>query len=229
MLTNSKKFAALLFAFGLTAAACGSTAEELAETGEDLTDEVADVVAGDDAMEDDAMEDDDAETETSGDDAMEDDAMEDEDDNSASDIPATVVDIATSSDDFSILVTALGEAGLVETLQGDGPFTVFAPTNDAFETLLENGNITAEQLLAVEDLGDVLTYHVVSGNVLAEDAIALAGESVGAISGDRISIDVLDDMVVLNGESVVITADLVAGNGVVHVIDSVLLASDSSN
>ena len=155
-------------------------------------------------------------------DAMEDDADAMEDDADASDIPATVVDIAASSPDFSILVTALDEAQLLDTLEADGPFTVFAPTNDAFEALLATGNITEEQLLGVSDLGEILTTHVVPGEILAEDAIAADGTSIESVSGAMIDIDVVDGVVVINGTAMVIAADLTAGNGVVHVIDGIL-------
>ena len=135
---------------------------------------------------------------------------------------ATVVDVALSSDDFSILVAALTEADLVATLQGDGPFTVFAPTNAAFEQALSDLGLTAEELLARPDLADILTYHVVPGKVLAADAIAADGTEVATVNGDTIEISVVDGKVMIDGATVT-SADLVAGNGVVHVIDSVIL------
>lgn len=142
--------------------------------------------------------------------------------------PDTVVDIAAGNEDFSILVQALQTAGLVETLQGEGPFTVFAPTNAAFEALLEELGITAEDLLARDDLGAILTYHVVPGNLLAEDVIAAVqgadGEAmVETVNGAAVSVTIDEGNVFLNGSSQVVTTDLVAGNGVVHVIDTVLL------
>ncbi len=149
------------------------------------------------------------------DDAMEDDAMEE-------DVPATVVDIATSSDDFSTLVAAVTEAGLVETLQGDGPFTVFAPTNAAFEQALADLGLTAEELLASEDLAGILTYHVVPGTIMAADAIAADGTEIETVNGDTLAVSVVDGSVMVDGATVT-TADLVAGNGVVHVIDAVVL------
>jgi len=153
-------------------------------------------------------------TEVAEDEAMEDDA----------ELPATVIDIATSSDDFSTLVAAVTEAELVETLQGQGPFTVFAPTNAAFEQALADLGLTAEELLASPDLSGILTYHVVAGKIFAADAIAADGTEIETVNGDTISVSVVDGMVMIDGATVT-TADLEAGNGVVHVIDSVILPS----
>ena len=200
MSTLSKRFAALLIALAMTAVACGDDTET---TVNDAADAAADAME-DEAMEDEAMEDD----------ALEDDAM--------ADLPATVVDIAASSDDFSTLVAAVTEAELVETLQGEGPFTVFAPTNAAFEQALADLGLTADELLASEDLAGILTYHVVAGKIMAADAIAADGTEVATVNGDTIEVSVVDGSVMIDGATVV-TADLEAGNGVVHVIDSVIL------
>ena len=151
--------------------------------------------------------------------AMEDDAMEDD---AMADLPATVVDIAASSDDFSTLVAAVTEAELVETLQGEGPFTVFAPTNAAFEQALADLGLTAEELLASPDLSGILTYHVVAGKIMAADAIAADGTEVATVNGDTIEVSGVDGNVMIDGATVT-TADLEAGNGVVHVIDAVIL------
>ena len=239
MKTNTKKTAALLLAFGLTAAACSSGADDLVDGATDAAGDVAgdveDVLIGDDdAMEDEyeAMEDEAEEADDADEAAHADDDGTGLDIEPASDIPATVVEIALASEDFSTLVTALTEADLVETLQGDGPFTVFAPTNDAFDAVLTGADVTIEELLATSDLADTLTYHVVAGNVFAEDAIAADGTAVETLSGDSIDISVVNGFVVLNDSATVITADLAAGNGVVHIIDTVLTpltagASDS--
>ncbi|NNC81629.1 MAG: fasciclin domain-containing protein [Acidimicrobiales bacterium] len=152
-------------------------------------------------------------------DAPETEAMEDE---AMADLPATVVDIATSSDDFSTLVAAVTEAGLVETLQGEGPFTVFAPTNAAFEQALADLGLTAEELLASPDLGGILTYHVVAGKIDAAAAIAADGTEVETVNGDTIMVSVVDGNVMVDGATVT-TADLEAQNGIVHVIDAVIL------
>lgn len=132
----------------------------------------------------------------------------------------TVVDIALSSDDFSILVEALQKAELVETLQGLGPFTVFAPTNDAFEALLEELDLTKEELLNSEDLSKVLLYHVISDRILASEITD--GLKVATLN-DMLELTFTLGSVIINGEATVITTDLEADNGIVHVIDTVLL------
>lgn len=134
--------------------------------------------------------------------------------------PGTIVDIAVGDDDFSILVEALTEAGLVETLQGEGPFTVFAPTNAAFAALLADLDITKEELLANRDLSKVLLYHVVSGEVMAGDLSD--GMEAETVLGEKItfSIDGSDYSV---NSSAIGPADIEASNGVIHVIDKVLV------
>jgi len=130
----------------------------------------------------------------------------------------TIVDVAIAND-FNTLVTAVQAAGLVETLSGDGPFTVFAPTDEAFAALPEG---TLEGLLEdPEALADILTYHVVSGEVLAADVVGLT--SATTVQGSDISIEVVDGGVVLNGSANVVATDVMASNGVVHVIDAVIL------
>ena len=143
-------------------------------------------------------------------------------------MPATVVDIATSSDDFSTLVAAVVQADLAGALSAEGPFTVFAPTNDAFAAALEALGITAEELLASPDLGAILTYHVVAGKLMAADVLAAveAGNGtamVETLNGASITVTVVDGMVMIDGNATVTTVDLEAGNGVVHVIDAVIL------
>ncbi len=135
----------------------------------------------------------------------------------------TIVDIAVSNPDFSILVEAVTAAGLVETLQGAGPFTVFAPTNAAFGDLLTLLKLTKEQLLAdTETLTKVLTYHVVPGKVLAADVVGLNGKDVATVEGGTVKVTVEGETVKIN-ESTVVQADIEASNGVIHVIDKVLL------
>ena len=136
--------------------------------------------------------------------------------------PATVVGIATGNSDFSILVQALQQADLVTTLQGDGPFTVFAPTNAAFETLLGDLGITADELLARSDLSDILLYHVVSGTEALSSSLT-DGQEVATAQGLNVFVSVGADGSVMVNDANVTTADLMAGNGVVHVIDKVLL------
>ena len=133
-------------------------------------------------------------------------------------IPRDIVDTAVADGRFTTLAAALEAAGLVETLKGEGPFTVFAPTDDAFAKLPEG---TVEALLQdIPALTDILLYHVVSGEVMAADVVNL--ESAETVSGKSISIKVMDGKVFLNDSEVIIT-DIVATNGVIHVIDSVLL------
>lgn len=143
-------------------------------------------------------------------------------------MPDTVVDVAAGNPDFSVLVTAVQTAGLAETLSSEGPFTVFAPTDAAFTDALAALNISAEELLARADLSDILTYHVVPGLVLAEDVLAAVEDGGGefmvtTVNGAEISVTVVDGMVMLNDVATVTATDIMAGNGVVHVIDAVLL------
>ncbi len=133
----------------------------------------------------------------------------------------TVVDIAVGNQDFSTLVTAVKAAGLVETLSGKGPFTVFAPTNEAFAKVDKQALADLLKPENKDKLTKVLTYHVVSGSVKAADVVKL--DSATAVSGDKISIEVKDGTVVLNGKAKVVKTDIVAGNGVIHVIDTVIM------
>ena len=131
-----------------------------------------------------------------------------------------IVDIAASNDQFSTLVAAVTAAGLVDTLKGDGPFTVFAPTNDAFAALPAG---TVEDLLKPENkdkLIAILTYHVVPGAVTSDQ---LAGQrmDVATVQGQTVHIDGRNGVKV--NKSRVTTADIIASNGVIHVIDRVLL------
>ncbi len=142
--------------------------------------------------------------------------------------PATVVDIAVGNSDFSTLVTALRTADLVGTLSGTGPFTVFAPTNEAFADALADLGITVDELLARDDLAAILTYHVVPGKMLAANVLtaveAGGGEfKVATVNGAEITVTVVEGKVTLNGVATVTATDLMADNGVVHVIDAVLL------
>jgi uncharacterized surface protein with fasciclin (FAS1) repeats len=144
----------------------------------------------------------------------------------------TVVDIAVGSPAHTTLVAAVKAAGLVETLQGAGPFTVFAPTNDAFAKLPAG---TVESLLKPEakaTLVKILTYHVVAGNLDAASVVKAieAGKGsakVKTVSGGTLTASLKDGKVILTDETgktaTVVAADLKAGNGVVHVIDSVVL------
>ena len=131
-----------------------------------------------------------------------------------------VVDTAIAAGSFKTLAKALDAAGLVTTLKGAGPFTVFAPTDEAFAKL-PNG--TLETLLKPENkekLRRILTYHVVAGKVMASDVVKL--QSARAVSGDTITVKVEDGVVHVDNATVT-SSDILASNGVIHVIDSVIL------
>lgn len=133
---------------------------------------------------------------------------------------ADLVAVAAGNDDFSTLVAAVKAAGLVETLQGDGPFTVFAPTNAAFAKLPEG---TVESLLKPENkqkLTEILTYHVVAGKVYAKDVVNLTKAT--SVQGEDIKVKAKYGKVMVEDAKVVQT-DIKASNGVIHVIDTVIL------
>lgn len=138
-----------------------------------------------------------------------------------------IVAVASAAPDFSTLVAAVQAAGLVETLQGPGPFTVFAPTNDAFAALPAG---LVDALLLPENketLTKILTYHVVAGKVMAADLSD--GQVVETVNGESLTVNIDGDMVTLTdaaGNTVNVTAtDIEGSNGVIHVIDGVLLPS----
>lgn len=137
----------------------------------------------------------------------------------AGDMGKDIVDTAVDAGAFETLVTAVQAAGLVDTLKGEGPFTVFAPTDEAFAALPEG---TVDELLKPENkdqLVAILTYHVVPGKVMSTD---LSDDTTAAtVQGSEIMID-LDSGVMINDASVV-TADIETSNGVIHVIDKVIL------
>lgn len=130
-----------------------------------------------------------------------------------------IVELASDNDDFSVLVRALQEADLVDTLKDEGPFTVFAPTNEAFDKLLVDLDITAEELLAQPDLEDILTYHVLAGKVMAGDLED--GMETETVNGETATFDLTGEPMINMAN--IITTDLDATNGVIHVIDAVLV------
>ena len=134
--------------------------------------------------------------------------------------PTTVVDIIVNSDVHNLLEAAVGAAGLGEALSGEGPFTVFAPTDDAFIALAAALDATAEDLLALEGLADILLYHVVGAQVLSTDLAD--GATATTLNGADVTVTINDDGIFIN-DAQVILADITADNGVVHVIDAVLL------
>jgi transforming growth factor-beta-induced protein len=136
-----------------------------------------------------------------------------------------IVDTAVGAGSFKTLATALGAAGLVDTLKGKGPFTVFAPTDDAFAKVPAD---TLAALLKPENkaaLASVLTYHVVAGKVLAKDVVKLNGKTATTVNGGTVAISVSGGKVKVNDANVLKT-DVLASNGVIHVIDSVLIPKD---
>jgi uncharacterized surface protein with fasciclin (FAS1) repeats len=145
---------------------------------------------------------------------------------------SNIVEIAASLDDFSTLVTAVKAAGLVETLSGEGPFTVFAPTNDAFNKLPEGTISTLLKPENKEQLKKILTYHVIAGELMAKDVAAAIKNGGGkavveTVSGGQLTAMVSDGNVMLMDENgnkaTVVKTDVDASNGVIHVIDTVVL------
>jgi len=133
-----------------------------------------------------------------------------------------IVDTAVAAGSFKTLAAALGAAGLVETMKSAGPFTVFAPTDDAFAKLPKG---TVETLLEPENkakLAAILTYHVVSGKVMASTVVTMDGKKVGTVNGAEATIKVGKDGVMVD-KAKVVTTDIECSNGVIHVIDSVIL------
>ena len=133
-----------------------------------------------------------------------------------------IVDIAIGDNRFKTLVTALKAAGLVDTLKGQGPFTVFAPTDDAFAKLPQN---TLNDLLKPENkekLTKILTYHVTPQKLTAEEITKLNGKELQTVSGDKAKVEVKNNEVYIDGAKVVVT-DIKAKNGIIHVIDTVMM------
>lgn len=129
-----------------------------------------------------------------------------------------IVDIAAEDGRFTTLVAAVQAAGLVDTLKGEGPYTVFAPTDDAFNKLPAG---TVEALLGdIPTLTNILLYHVVPGKVIAADVVKLT--SANTALGQPVAISVMGDKVMINDAQVIIP-DIEASNGVIHVIDTVLI------
>ena len=188
--------AALALASGLVLTACSSSDDDTA--AEPAASEAAAVEADADDMAEDAE-------------------MADEAPASA----GTIVDIAAGTDGFATLVAAADAAGLIETLSGEGPFTVFAPTDDAFAAL-PDGLVDALLLPENKDvLTKILTYHVVPGTVMAADIV---DGDVATVEGQTVTLSTMDGVKV--NDATVIQADIVADNGVVHVIDAVIVPAD---
>lgn len=137
----------------------------------------------------------------------------------------SIVEIAVSNDDFSILVEALSKAELVDALSSDGPFTVFAPTNDAFENLFNDLGVEGVNDLSKDQLTPILLYHVVNGNVMSGSV--KSGDVATLNEEAKLMVKASSDGVVINKNSNVVTTDIAATNGVIHVVDAVLLPSDA--
>jgi uncharacterized surface protein with fasciclin (FAS1) repeats len=135
---------------------------------------------------------------------------------------ADIIDTAVAAGTFNTLAAAVGAAGLIETLKGPGPFTVFAPNDAAFAKLPAG---TVESLVKPENKGKltgILTYHVVAGKVMAADVVKIT--SAKTVNGQSAKVAVVDGKVKLDGATVIAT-DIVCDNGVIHVIDSVIMPS----
>lgn len=131
-----------------------------------------------------------------------------------------IIDTAVAASKFNTLVAAVTAAGLVDTLKGKGPFTVFAPTDEAFAKLPAG---TFEALLAdIPKLKAILTYHVVAGKVMASDVIGIYGKSTKTVNGAEITFSTIGG-IKLNGSTNVTKTDFECTNGVIHVIDAVIL------
>ena len=207
---KTQKFIALaaVASLGVFATACGSDSDDAA-TDEAATEEVTEESVAEEVMTEDT-----AATEEAG-----------------AEAPQTIVDIAVGNPDFSTLVSLVTAAGLVETLSGEGPFTVLAPTNAAFEALAEKMGVTIEELSAtltgdIELLKTVLGSHVIAGKVLAADTAALNGMEADLVSGEKakvVSADGVVSFTIGTSTATVVTPDIEAANGVIHIVDMPLL------
>ncbi len=195
---------AAALAVSLTAAACAAD-EETPDTTVAAEEEAAETTA---AEEEEAAE-------------STEEAMEDED--AAADAEANIVEAAQANEDFSILVEAVVAADLVEALSADGEFTVFAPTNEAFEAFLADSGSTKEELLENPDLADILKNHVLTTKVDSAAALeaATAEDSVETLQGGTLALSLDGDNIKV-GDATVVIADVETSNGVIHAIDQVI-------
>ncbi|MEM6655019.1 MAG: fasciclin domain-containing protein [Planctomycetota bacterium] len=135
--------------------------------------------------------------------------------------PGDIVDTAASVKDFSTLVAAVKAAGLVDALKGEGPFTVFAPTNEAFERIADETLASLLEPANKDKLTNILLYHVVQAKVLAADVVNVSAADT-LLEGQKVKVRVKGDRVYINGARVTKT-DVETSNGVIHIIDTVLL------
>jgi uncharacterized surface protein with fasciclin (FAS1) repeats len=218
--------AALAIVGALALAACGSddNAADDAVSSPATTEEMSDDEMSDDEMSDDDMADDDMADDDMADDDMADDDMADDDmsDEEMAAAEGDVVVIAAGRDDLSTLVAAIEAAGLAATLAGDGPFTIFAPNDEAFVAYLGDMGMTAEDALAdTTFLSTLLQGHVVEA---ADDSGMVAGmvdNPFVSLAGTELPVTVDGDTITIGGAEIV-EADIFATNGVIHVIDTVL-------
>ena len=225
---RTRKPAALAIVAALALAACGGDSDdpvasapiEDAEMADDdmADDDMADDDMADDDMADDDMADDDMADDDMADDDMSDDDMSDDDMADMNDVMSVII----GREDLSVLDDAIHAAGLNDALHNDGQFTVFAPTNAAFEAYLGEMGMSAEDVLAdTETLTALLQAHVVAGTDDSAMVMDMAGQSFTTLAGNELDI-VVDGDVVMVGGATVTEYDLSASNGVVHVIDTVL-------
>jgi pentapeptide MXKDX repeat protein len=203
-----------------------SMAEESMAEDSMAEDSMADDSMADDSMADDSMADDSMADDSMAEDSMADDMAEDSmaDDSMADDMAddSGVVSVIAGRDDLSVLVTAIQAAGLGEALHGDGPFTIFAPTDAAFEAYLGDMGMTAEDVLAdTAGLTALLQAHVVAGNDDSAMVMSMAGQSFTTLAGTPLAVTVDGDTTMV-GNATIVEYDLTASNGTVHVIDTVL-------
>jgi len=210
---KTQKFIALaaVASLGVFAPACGSDSVDAATDEATTEEEVTEESVAEEVMTEDTAA-----------------ATEEE---AGAEAPQTIVDIAAGNPDFSTLVALVTAAGLGETLAGEGPFTVLAPTNAGFEALAEKMGVTIEELSAtltgdVELLKTVLTSHVIAGKVLAADTAALNGMEADLVSGEKakvVSADGVVSFTIGTSTATVVTPDIEAANGVIHIVDLPLL------
>ncbi len=133
-----------------------------------------------------------------------------------------IVEAAEAAGSFSTLITALETAGLRSTLEGEGAYTVFAPTDAAFSALLIALDITGQDLLALSNLDQILLLHVLNGAYYSTDVLAAAPISIASLQGTNLDFTIADDVIYVNGTSVIVE-DILTSNGIIHVINQVLL------
>ncbi|MCA9890431.1 MAG: fasciclin domain-containing protein, partial [Anaerolineae bacterium] len=140
------------------------------------------------------------------------------------DVMGTIVDVAVANKSFSTLIAAIAATELTGTLSEGGPYTFFAPSNDAFTTLLEELDMNAETLFNdTELLTSIVRYHVVEGELFEKDIVAMDSEEIKTLENEMIAISVTDEGVVLNNMANMIESDILSSNGVIHMIDAVLV------